>query len=157
MANEIKDKFSSSTAFTITLASLATSVVGVGRQSDIVDNSVTRYQDVLVYAKIKQGTSPTGSRSVYVYAIRSDANATPHRSDAAGASDAGITILNAELIGVMRNKASPTTGDDLYGEFMLSRPGPGFGIAIVHDTAVNLDSTGSNHWVRWIGLNPEVQ
>ena len=31
MANEIKDKFGSSTALTITLASLAASDVGVGR------------------------------------------------------------------------------------------------------------------------------
>jgi hypothetical protein len=157
MANEIKDKYGSSTALTITLASLATSTAGVGRQSTIVDNSTTKYQDVLVYVKITQGTSPTGSRRAYVYLIRDDGNATNHRSDGAGASDAGITIRNSMLLGILPNNAAPSSNDVLYGEFLINRPGPMWGIAIVHDTAVNLNSTESNHWVRYVGLNPEVQ
>ena len=157
MANEIKDKFGASTALTITLASLASSVVGVGRQSTIIDNTSLRYQDLKLYVKIKQGTSPTGNKGVQVYLISVDNHGTPHRSDGAGASDAGLTVLNADLIGVLVNKASPSTGDVLYGEFLIRRPGPKWGIAIVHDTVVNLDSTGSNHWVRYIGLNPELQ
>jgi hypothetical protein len=158
MANEIKDNITvASTALTITLASLASSTSGVGRQSTIVDNTTDLCQDVIVYVKITQGTNPTGNRGVYVYLIRDDNNGTNHRSDGAGASDAGLTVQNAELIGTMRNKASPTTGDVLYGEFRVNRPGPKWGIAIVHDTAVNLDSTGGNHWARYVGLNPEVQ
>lgn len=156
MANEIKDLFDASTALTITLASLATSTAGVGRQSTLVDNTTNRYQDALVYVKITQGTNPTGNKGVYVYLIRSDNQGTDHVSDGAGASDAGLTVLNAPIIGVMKNKSSPATGDVLYGEFLVNRPGPEWGIAIVHDTAVNLDSTGGNHWVRFIGLNPEV-
>lgn len=157
MANEIKDKFASSAALTITLASLASSSSGAGRQSDIVDNTTNRYQAVLIYIKIKLGTSPTGSKGVYVYLIRDDNNGTNHRSDGAGASDAALTVQNAQLIGVMADKASPATGDVLYGEFLVERPGPKWGIAIVHDTGVNLDSTGGNHWARYVGLNPEVQ
>lgn len=157
MPNEIKDKFSASAALTITLASLATSTAGVGRQSTIIDNSSVKYQDILLFVKIKQGTSPTGSRGVYVYLIRDDADGTPYRSDGAGASDAGLTVQNAQLIGVLRNKTSPATGDDLYGEFLINRPGPKWAIAIVHDTGVNLDSTGSNHYARYIGMNPDVQ
>ena len=67
MANEIKDKYGSTTALTISLASLASSTSGVGRQSTLVDNSTSKYQDILVYVKIKQGTSPTGSRGVCVH------------------------------------------------------------------------------------------
>lgn len=155
--NEITDRFDASTAFTITLASLASSTSGVGRQSTIIDNTSNKYLDVLVFVKIKLGTSPTGNRAVYVYLIRSDNHGTIHQSDGAGASDAALTVQNAQLIGAMVDKASPATGDVLYGEFIIHRPGPKWGIAIVHDTAVNLDSTESNHWVRFVGLNPDIQ
>lgn len=155
MANEIKAKFSSSAALNITLASLASSAVGVGRQSDIVDNTVNRFQEILIYVKLKQGTSPSGNKSAQIYLIRDD-NAG-HRSDGAGVSDAAITVLNAALIGVMQNKSSPATGEEMYGEFRIVNPGPKWGIAIVHDTAVNLDATGGNHHVKFIGVNPEIQ
>lgn len=154
MPSEIKDKFGSSTAFTITLASLAN---GSARQSTIVDNTTDRFSRVIVYTKIKQGTSPTGNKTVTAYLLRDDNNGTNHRTDGAGASDAAITILNATLIGIMNNKSSPTTGDVLYGEFIIDNPGPKWGIAIQNDTGVSLDSTGSNHWARFVGINPEAQ
>ncbi|MBI1825881.1 MAG: hypothetical protein HY287_05840 [Planctomycetes bacterium] len=156
MANEIKDKFASSTALTITIASLADAG---GRQSTLVDNSTNRYQDVLLYLKIKNsGTAPTANSVVEVYLLRDDANGgTEHASDGAGSSDSAITILNAPLLGVIRNKSSPAGGDVIYGEFLISRPGPKWGIAIVNRTGQTLDSTGSNHWARHVGLNPEVQ
>lgn len=157
MANEIKDKFSASAALTITLNNLASSDSGVGRQSTIVDNSSVRYQDLIVYVKVTQGTNPTGNKGAYVYLIRSDANASQHRSDGAGASDAAWTAYNALLIGVMKNKASPSTGDVMYGEFLVNRPGPEWGIGVVHDTQVNLKAADGDHWVRYVGLNPEVQ
>ncbi|HEY1170225.1 MAG TPA: hypothetical protein VGH19_02540 [Verrucomicrobiae bacterium] len=154
MPTEIKDKFGSSTAFTITLANLAT---GVAKQSTIVDNTTDRFTRVIVYAKIKQGSTPTGNRTVTAYLIRDDNHGTNHRTDGAGASDATITIQNAQLIGVMNNKSSPTAGDVLYGEFVIDNPGPKWGIAIQNDTGANLDNTGSNHWVRYLGINPEAQ
>lgn len=157
MASQILDKFSSSTAFTITIASLATSTTFVGRQTTMVDNSTTRYSLIHVFGKIKQGTSPTGNKGVYLYAIRGDGNGTAHRSDNAGASDAAWTRGNAEFIGVARNLASPATGDVLYIEAFIVNPGPEFGVGLYHDTAVNLDSTGGNSWLRWVGNNPESQ
>ena len=154
MPSEIKDKFAASTALTITVAGLGN---GSARQSTIVDNTTDRFSRVIVYAKIKQGTSPTGNRTVTAYLIRDDNNGTNHRTDGAGASDATITVLNAQLIGIMNNKASPATGDLVYGEFVIDNPGPKWGIAIQNDTGVALDATGSNHWVRFVGINPEVQ
>lgn len=154
MANEIKDKFSSPSSFTIALASLSSSTAGVGRQSTIIDNSTTRYGKVIVYLKVKLGTSPTGNRSVYIYGIRSDGTL---RSDGAGASDAAITVLNSTIIGALITKASPSTGDVLQGECTFYEPGPEWGIAVVHDTGVNLNSTESNHAYTWVGVNPEIQ
>ena len=154
MANEIKEKFSASAGLTITLASLASSTAGVGRQSAIVNNATDRYRKVIIYLKIKQGTSPTGNRFVYVYGIRSDGTL---RSDAAGTGDAAWTRQNAVELGVMANKSSPATGDVLYGEFVFENPGPEWAIGIVHDTVASLDGTEGNHGYNWVGVNPEVQ
>lgn len=159
MANEIKSKTSAPTSLTITLASLATDAGGkVGRQSTMVDNSTNQYQVVRVFLRVKLGTSPTGSRAVYVYAIHSDDDATtPLRSDAAGASDAALTVKSAKLIGVLPTGASPSTGDNLEGEFEIIEPGDEWGIAVAHDTGVNLDSTEGNHIKRFVGILPEIQ
>ena len=157
MANEIRELIDASTALTITLASLASSTAGVGRQSTIVVNTMNRYMDVVVFVRIMQGTNPTGDKHAFVYLLRGDNHATVHHSDGAGASDAALTILNAELIGTLKNLAAAATGEILFGEFLVPRPGPLWGIAVVHDTGVNLDSTAANHWVRFVGLNPEVQ
>lgn len=154
MANNIETEFGTATAFTITIASLASSTAGVGRQSTMIDNTTSRYSRLLVYVKFKQGTSPTGNRTVQVFLVRGDGT---RRSDAAGASDAAITILNSQPIMTLSNKSSPSTGDVLEGWCVVDDPGPEFGIAIVHDTGVNADSTGGNHSAYYVGMNPEVQ
>ena len=155
MANEILDKFSTSAALTITVASLTN---GSGRQSTLIDNATARFQDLLIYAKIKMGTTPVGDSTVDFYLIRGDDDSTTeHLSDGAGASDAALTVVNAQLIGTVKTIAAPSTGDVLYGEFLIHRPGPTWGIAVVNNSGATLDTTGSNHWLRYIGLNPEVQ
>lgn len=155
MASEIKDLFGSSTAFTITLASLASSTAGAGRQTTIVDNTSTRFSELLVWAKIKQGTSPTANRSVYVYLIRSDGSG--NRTDNAGASDAALTIKNAKIIGILNNGSAPSSGDVLYEWFYIHKPGREFGLCVVHDTVAALDATNSNSELRYYGINPESQ
>lgn len=157
MANEVKAKYGSPTALTITLAALASSTAGVGRQSTMVDNSSTKHTRIKLFVKIRQGTSPTGDRGVYIYVIRGDQDGTPHRSDGAGASDAALTVQNAQMVGSLRNKTSPATGDDLYGEFEFDSPGPEWGVAVVHDTGVNLDADAGDHYIRYVGVTDEVQ
>lgn len=154
MANEIRQKCSDPAALTITAASLASSTTFVGRQSTLVDNSATKYEKIILFVTLKQGTSPTGSRGAYIFTLRTDGTVYP---DGAGNDDAAITILNAEPLGALVNKASPSTGDVMSGVFILNDPGPKWGVAFYHDTGVNLDSTGSNHAFRWIGVLPEVQ
>lgn len=154
MANEIREKFTSPASLTLTLASLGSSTAGVGRQSTLVDNSTTGHKRIYIFLKVKQGTSPTGNRGVYVYAIRGNGTI---RSDQAGASDGALTVTNAQLLGVMRNAASPSTGDVLQGDIIFDDPGREWGICVVHDTGVALDSTEGNHAYSWVGDLPEVQ
>src|SRR5262245_11527117 len=155
MANLIKDTFGSATSLTLSLGGLTSSTAGAGQQSTIVDNTTNRYVDVIVYLKATLGTTPTANRSVQIYLIRDD-GVTTLRDDAAGASDAALTVKNAKLIGVLRN-TSATTGEVVQGSFLISRPGPKWGIAVVHDTGASLNSANSNHTAEFIGLNPEVQ
>lgn len=157
MANEIKDKFSSSAALTITLASLASSS-SAGRQSTIIDNTTARYADLIIYYKITLGTSPNTFSPVYFYLIRDDNDGTNHRDYGAGASDAALTFgAEAYPHFVAGSGSSATTGTVLQGSFVVNRPGAKWGIAVLQTTGAALNSTAGNHWIRYVGLNPEVQ
>jgi hypothetical protein len=153
MASEIKAKFGTETALTITLTSLASSTAGVGRQSTMVDNTTTRYQKVHVYVKVKTGTSPTASKGIYAYLIRADKASSPDViTDNAGASDAALTVVSAQQVGGAAT--TNVTGVTYSFDFTIHNPGPSWGIAIVHDTGVNTDaSVGS---IYWVGENPEA-
>lgn len=158
MANEIKSLYGTTTSITITLANLASSTTGAGRQSDIIDNTSTRYSAVLIFLQVKLGTGPTSNRGVYVHLIRGDNDGgSTIRSDGAGTSDAALTVLNAQQIGGLQDSSSAATGDVLTGEFLVLEPGPQWGIAVHHDTGVNFNNTGSNFVCKFIGINPEVQ
>lgn len=152
MPNEIKSKLGSSAGLTITLASLASSTAGVGRQSTLIDNSTNLYKKVHIYGKITTGTSPTANRSIYVYAIKGDGTI---RTDGAGASDAALTVVNAQLIAAMVTDS--TSDKAYYFDCVLEDPGSEWGIAVVHDTGVNLNATGGNHDINYVGQLPEVQ
>ena len=155
MANEIKSKHGSSTALTITLASLATSTAGVGRQSTMINN-LNNAQIVHVFCKVTTGTSPTANKSIRFFLLKGDDPSSSNiRSDNAGASDAGLTISTADQIyGIGTTSTSNVT---YRGSFTIYNPGPEWGIFVIHDTGVNLNSTGSNHDIRYVTENPEVQ
>jgi hypothetical protein len=158
MANKILPFFEPFASFTITVASLASSTAGVGRQSDIIDNSTNRYKRIRIFVKIKLGTSPTSAKGIYIYGIRGEKTGSALRTDGAAATDAALTILNASLIAALGNKTSgAATGDLVYGDFIFEDPGPEWGIAIVHDTVAALDATPGNHLLEWRGEEPEIQ
>jgi hypothetical protein len=154
MPNEITAKYDASTALTITLASLANAA---GRQSTLVDNTSNKYQTILVHANIKNGTSPNANSIVELYLIRSDNDATQHADDGAGTTDAALTPVNAQCIGSLRVDSAGTTGFVMKGTFPVHDPGPEWGIVAYNRTGVALDATGSNHWIRFTGVNPDVQ
>lgn len=155
----LKETFSSPTTMTITLASLASSTTGVGRQSDLVDNSSNRYVSANVYVKVTVGTSPTANTPIYVYLLRSDNNGGSQLvTDGAGASDAGLTVKNAQLLGVITCTA--TTSDVAYIEAFDTSSfgplGPEWGIAVVNSTGVALNSTTGNHSVTYVGVTKDI-
>lgn len=154
----VKDAYSAVANFTITLASLANSAAGVGRQSTLIDNSVNLYQGALISVNLKMGTTPTANSLIYVYLIRSDKNTTAIIDDAAGTTDAALTVVNAPLLGTLVVSAA-TTGLVIKGLFDtrgLGALAPQWGIALVNGSGVALDATAGNHVVSWQGISQTV-
>jgi len=139
-----KDTLGTLTEFDITLASLGSSTAGVGRQSALIENTEGE-REVRIYVKLKLGTSPTSARAAYVYLLLGNSDLT-YTTDGCLDTDAAVTILNAQQIAAIRNKATgAATGDDIWKEVITRIAAPYWGIAIVHDTGVALNSTESNH------------
>jgi hypothetical protein len=136
-----KDTFAARAAFTITLNSLASSAAGVGRQSTLITGNTSH--SALISVKFTVGTTPTINTLISVYLIRGDGTTN---DDNAGASDAGLTVVNAPLLGTILVPAT-TSDTAYYGLFdtsFLGALGPTFGIAIVNSSGVTSNSTGGN-------------
>lgn len=154
----------SSTALTISLASLGAGAQGVfttGRQSTAVDNTSTLDIDHLVSGKIRTGTSPTSGRVINVYAFAniSSSGGTPTYPDTLTGTDAARSFTSANvMMRITRLVASMTIDsasdrDYFFGPVSIAAlfgQMPKFwGIYVAHDTAVNLNSTGGNHVIAY--------
>ena len=157
MANQINTKNIAKATFTCTLASLAS---GSARQSTMVDNSTTDYPAAIVTMKIKSsGSAPTAGAVYEIYLLRGDdPSSSTYRTDAAGASDAAITIENAQLLGTI--VVTATTNKVFYGEFdtaPLGPLGPEWGIAVKNSSGQALHATEGDHLKGYVYYVPEVQ
>ncbi|SRR6266446_7455493 len=154
MASTIKTQYGTEAqGITITLASLAASTVGVGRESTAVSNITDVYLDVLVTIRIKTGAStPTSDKKVYIYAYGTVDSATPIWPDIVTGTDAGITLNNAgvtqlKLIGVIEATVSTTTYTtnpmsiaQAFGGILPEK----WGIVIINSTGQTFDATEGN-------------
>lgn len=154
MSNLIRAEHGTPTALTITLASLATSTSGVGRQSNLVDNTDLA-QFIRIYFKVTTGTSPTANKSIQFYLITADAPSAPTIiTDGAGTSDAGITIVTAKLVNVVQTTS--TSNQAYQDSFLIRNPGRAFAIAVVHDTGANLHATAGNHVIEYMSEDQTI-
>lgn len=156
---DIKNKYASAAAFTITVASLSNNSA---RQSTEIDNSSNLYLDALVQVKIKSGassTSATGVVNIFVFASADD---QASRTENAGATDAAITLTsptNARLIGVVNVVANATTY--YSGPFSVAAAFGGvlpkyWGIIVQNVSGGTLDSTGGNHTLYYQGITAQT-
>lgn len=158
------EAFGSSTAITISPASLASSGTFVsGRASTVVDNSSNLFDDAQLSGKIRVGTTPTINTwiNIYCWAQYDDAPTYP---DSITGSDAAFSPTSAGVMaGYLRLAAAlvvdaTTTGRDytfagisvasLFGGVLPQR----WGVYIAHSTGVALDSTSGNHVVKYQGV-----
>lgn len=140
------DTFGSTTTLTITLASLANSTAGVGRQSTLITGNTAR--SAIIACKITTGTTPTANSLFYVYLIRGDATLN---DDGAGSTDAGLTVINAPLLGTILVPAatSNTAYTALFDTKPLGSLSKTFGIAVVNSSGVALNATAGNHSIEY--------
>ena len=163
----LKTKRDSEQTLTCTLASLGSSSTRVaGRSSAAIDDSTTRALDYLISGKITTGTSPVAGRliQVWVYA-EVDNGASPPYPDVFDGTDAADTVTSENMrnaclalgativVDSQSNRTywfKPFSIAALFGGVVPER----FGLWVVHDTNVALNSTGSDHalWARpiWV-------
>lgn len=154
-AGDVTQKEGASAAFAITLASLASSATWVAGQESTAITTPEPVVDYLIGGKITTGTSPTVSTviNVYVYAAVND---TPLYPDVFDGTDSAETIPSENVRNSAIRWASSiivdATSDRVYWitPFSLASLFGGvvpthWGLFVAHNTAVNLNSTGSNH------------
>ena len=150
--SEIRAKPITEAAFTITLAGLGNAT---SRQSTMVTNS-NNYPSALVSVRCQSGTNAPTVGTVYeVYLLRKTGALA---DDAAGASDADITIENAPLLGTI--VVTATADKDFIGIFdtgPLGPLGPTWGIAVKNSSGQVMHSATSTSCAYYTYIVPEAQ
>ena len=156
-ASEIKEKFGTVTALTFVLTSLASSNVGLGKGSASVDNTTTRFGRLHLFGRVKTAASGvTANRPIWIYLLKADGHATEYGTDGWGKTDAAWTQSNAIPIATIFTPASPSNVF-LYWDAVVENPGPTWGIGLVQYTGAALSGTAADHFLHYIGDNPENQ
>lgn len=163
MPADFSIKYAASATITITLASLASSATRTaGVESTAISNVTNVYVDALVSGKITTGTTPTVDKQIdiWVYASHDD---VPTYPDVLDGTDSAETITSENV----RNSAMrlahviqiDSTSDRTYwvSKFSVAALFGGvlprqWGLFIAHDTAVNLNATGTNHEFKYDGI-----
>lgn len=152
-----------SVAYTITLASLATSATLVaGRESTAVSNTALLFSDYLVGGKITVGTTPTIDKTIEVW-LYGSVDDTPTYPDVFDGTDSDETVTSVNVkksaIRLLERMFVDATTDRAYwfGPVGIQQAFGGrlpknHGIFVTHDTAVNLNSTGGNHVISYTGV-----
>ncbi len=162
------DSVTDTNALTITLASLATSAtLIVGRQSTVVDNSSNKFLDFYVSGQVTVGTTPTVDKqiAIYVFAPIKIASSTASFPIATttqlGTSDAAATFEAYQRdqlkLAAVANVIATSDRAYSFAPFSVAQLFGGvcpiqWGLFVSHNTAVNLNATGGNHWFHWTGI-----
>jgi hypothetical protein len=159
--------FGTATSVTFTLASLASSAVDAGRQSDAIDLATIDSIDVWLGGKITVGTTPTINTRIEVWVFPSY-DGTTYAGGAFGAADAAVTPPSTSFPAGFKSQGrlaaifpvlATTTGVVFQWGVALSElfnalP-PKCVVFVTHNTGVALNATGTNHELRYRALNYE--
>lgn len=161
----IKTDYVASSNLTITVAGLATSsTLVLGREATSVDNGTDGNLDFQLAGQITTGTSPTaGQIEVWVVPKLNDSTWPTAGSDCFGGTDSAATVYSRDILHACGRQAAvmitDSTSDRAYPfcNTSLRRLFEGilpseWTVFVTHNTAVNLNATGSNHF---ISITPE--
>lgn len=167
MATIIKPLYGASVPITISLASLASSSTFVaGRESDVVVNTSSRYDDALIAGKIKCGTTPTINTQILVY-VWGVLNDTPTYPDVFDGTDSDETLTSVgvghgflKLAAVLDVDSTTSDRDYPFGPVSVAQLFGGhlpthWGLFVTHNTGVALNATGGNHVIKYTPLQYE--
>lgn len=156
---DVKTAYGSSSALTISPASLATSSTWLaGVESDAVSNTTNLYIDYLLAGKITVGTTPTINTEIRVYVVgtRDDTPTWPDVFDGTASAEtitsAGVRDGFAKLAAVMAVDATTSNREYPFGPVSIASLFGGvmpkqFVVFVTHNTGANLNSTAGNHVV----------
>lgn len=150
----VKTEYGSSSAVTITLASLASSSTLVaGRESTAIDNSTNKYLDFLLAGFVTTGTSPTaGTIEIDVVGCQDDTT----WPDVFDGTDSNETITSSDIKNAIcryaasmvtdatSNRAYPFGPVSVASLFGGSLPKK-WVVFCAHSTVASLNATGTNH------------
>lgn len=146
---------------TFTLASLATSAdTTVGRQSASLDLTSLDGMEVWVHLKVTTGTTPTASKQIEFWAAAS-LDGTLFAGNASTA-DAGLTPIEKSTMRLLAVIPTSNASDRTYRVAVNLSAAFGGDLPahvafwVSHNTAVNLNSTGGNHELKYRVKNIEA-
>lgn len=158
--SDVKIAYVNAAAYTITLASLATSSTLLAGQESTAINNSSLYLDYLVGGKITVGTTPTANTKIEVWNYATN-DETPTYPDVFDGTDSNETATTAEIkrgaLKLMKVLDVVSTTSDIaqwmgpvsvaacYGGVLPSH----HGLFVVHNTGANLNATGGNHVLRY--------
>ena len=157
-------KYGTATALTITLASLGTSTTFIaGRESTEVTNTVTEFIDVLLEGFITVGTTPTTAKIIRVYAWGSHTSAATTAKDVIDGLDSAETFTSEAIRDQVCKRVATLNVDSAtsnrkyhFGPVSLAQifgEVPQYwGVFVTHDTVAALNATGSNHEIKYTGI-----
>jgi hypothetical protein len=112
MATVLTQTYSSNTAITFDLSSLATSSTFVaGRESTQIDNTSTQYIDCIVNVKGITGhasTAPTVGQMIQLYVWGADTSLATTAIDVLDGTDSAETLGHVSVLNSLRFAAAPT-------------------------------------------------
>jgi len=147
--------YQSNVTHTITLASLASDTnLLAGREGTAIDNAGTDDAiDAMVGGKVTTGTSPTAARQIEIW-LSGSYDGTSYAGAATG-SDANLTLVEKTLLKLLTIIPTGSTSNvtHTWGPFSVAQAFGGtmprkWSVFVVHNTGVNLNSTGGNHEVK---------
>lgn len=155
--------YAASATITIAPENVASSGTFVaGMESNVIDNTTTKYDDVIVGGLWTTGTTPTANTQclIYVGTIRDDAPTYPDVFDGTASAE---TLTSAGVgrgflkLGMALDVDSNTTARGYHALFTVAQlfgyvMPPKWYLFITHNTGVNSNTTAGNHVWKYTGV-----
>jgi hypothetical protein len=152
-------QYNTSTAVTITLASLASSATA-GQESAAVDNTTNKYVDYMAGGKVTVGTTPTVNTQIEIW-VAGSYDGTTYAGGATG-SNAALTPTQQAKTYFRLGAVLPVTAatSNITHAFHIGSIANLFGgvcpikfsFFVIHNTVAALHATAGNHEIKVQGI-----